>query len=95
MTKKKSKASKVMSKLAKGLSRKIQGKKPATGSKGRSIGSEYAYAVKDAMKSGQKLSQSAKKSFLGTSRKSLKGDSLVKSDKLTKTKSKKARSKKV
>lgn len=89
------KSTKKASKLAKGGSKKEQGKKAATGSKGRSVGSEYAYAVKDAMKSGKKLSKTAKKSFLGKSKKDVKGTELVKSDKLTKTKSKKARSKKV
>ena len=82
-------------KLSKSTSKKVQGQKAVSGSNGRSVGSEYAYAVKGAMKSGQKLSKSAKKSFLGKSRKNIKGDSLVKSDKLTKTKAKKARSKKV
>jgi len=79
----------------KSTSKKVQGQKAATGSKGRSTGSEYAYAVKDAMKNGKKLSKSAKKSFLGKSKKSVNGDSLVKSNKLTPTKAKKARSKKV
>ena len=86
---------KITSKISKKNSKKVQGQKATSRSKGRSTGSEYAYAVKDAMNSGKKLSKSAKKSFLGKSRKSVKGDSLVKSDKLTKIKSKKARSKKV
>lgn len=95
MAHQKAKSSKVMSKLAKGVSKKSQGQKAATGSKGRSTGSEYAYAVKDAMKNGKKLSKSAKQGFLGKAKKNIDGSSLVKNDKLTKTKSKKARSKRV
>ena len=95
MAKKKAKSSKVVAKLVKGVSKKDQGHKAKTGAKGRSVGSEYAYAVKDAMKGGQKLSQAAKKKFLGKSRKSVKGEALVDSNKLTKMKTKKARNKKV
>lgn len=76
-------------------SKKVQGSPAKSASKGRSLGSEYAYATEGIKKEAKSIRKKAQSNYLGKSKKTIKNDSLASSSKLTKTRKTKARNKKV
>lgn len=76
------------------VSKKVQGEHASTKSRGRSLGSEYAYAVQSVLEDA-KLMKGSTSSFLGVEKVSIETGELAKKAELTAPKRPKARTKKV